>query len=413
MDIFGKKEDKAAPYQGFGTQYANGAGTIMDGQQIARNNQTYWRMYRINTDIRAAIRELCETSAKSGYKFQFRQANGKKKDVDVEGFVFAMQQSGGFKSVKSEIIRHVGIFGNAYLVTAEKNVRNQPIRFEVWDPRHVSIVTDSDLVPLRYVYQPPNMARQKVAEAEDVLHVTDDTDLDSPVFGISKLETLVLDVMGDEEASLSNYHFFGNDSIPSALFVLREGLNADQVKATFQVIKDTLQGGHNKHKNIVSTAIQDVKPIRQDHKDMGFGEQRAHTSERICVAYGVPRTVLGYIEDANRSNGETQYEKFIENTIRPLERSLEEIFTQVAKKFEPRAEFVVVDEHIDDVKERSQLARDNVAGGIWTRNEAREYLGRERVANEYADEITVPTSQQLLDNLGNGGAMQPVPVSAS
>lgn len=78
----------------------------------------------------------------------------------------------------------------------------------------------------------------------------------------------------------------------------------------------------------------------------------------------------------NHSNGQSQYEKFIENTIRPWEKQLNEIFTEVLRSIAPGVQlrFCIVDEHIDDLKERSQLARDNVEKGIWTRNEAREYL---------------------------------------
>ena len=42
------------------------------------------------------------------------------------------------------------------------------------------------------------------------------------VFGTTILETLVLDVLGDEEANLLNYFWFENDAIPSSLYVLKD-----------------------------------------------------------------------------------------------------------------------------------------------------------------------------------------------
>jgi hypothetical protein len=51
-------------------RYGNYDGTILDGQKIARNNAQFYKMYRINTDIRRAIKEKQETSMKSGYEIR-------------------------------------------------------------------------------------------------------------------------------------------------------------------------------------------------------------------------------------------------------------------------------------------------------------------------------------------------------
>ena len=138
---------------------------------------------------------------------------------------------------------------------------------------------------------------------------------------------------------------------------------------------------------------------------MAFKEQRKFTTERICAAMGVPRTILGYVEDVNHSNGESQYEKFIENTIRPWERILEEVFTQLAKAFDETLIFTINDEHIDDLEQRSKLAVQNVTNGLWTRNEARDYLGYDKLNEELMDEIFVTTNQTPIVFAGE----QPTP----
>lgn len=116
---------------------------------------------------------------------------------------------------------------------------------------------------------------------------------------------------------------------------------------------------------------------------------------------GVPRTILGYIEDVNHSNGESQYEKFIENTIRPWERILEEVFTKIVFQYDESAKFHINDEHIDDLEKRSKLAVQNVTNGLWTRNEARTYLGFEAVSdNDLMEEIFVPNSQTPIEYAG-------------
>lgn len=133
---------------------------------------------------------------------------------------------------------------------------------------------------------------------------------------------------------------------------------------------------------------------------MNFKEQRKFTTERICAAMGVPRTILGYIEDVNHSNGESQYEKFIENTIRPWEVVIEEVFTKILQSFQEDIVFAINDEHIDDLEKRSKLAVQNVTNGLWTRNEARIYLGFESVPDEMMDVVFVPSTQTPIELAG-------------
>lgn len=50
------------------THYVTPDGIIVDGEKIARDLRTYYTLYRINTDVRRCIAEICKTSAKSGYE---------------------------------------------------------------------------------------------------------------------------------------------------------------------------------------------------------------------------------------------------------------------------------------------------------------------------------------------------------
>lgn len=405
--------------------YQLGIGTVLpgtiDGKQIYRNFSTYYTMYRRNTDIRRAIYELGETAIKAGYELRRKNLTdySKEKIVQNVDFARAMELSGGLHKIKKEIIRNLKTFSTVFILRKEKNVYGKVIKYEVLDTRNVTVITDSELKPVRYQYKNPKLPGKIFTYNPDqIIHHIDDSDLDNPLFGISILETIVPDVLGDDEAALSNYYFFGNDSIPSALYILEPGLSVDQQKQAEERIKNILSGGHNKHKNVISSHIKDVKPIKQEHTDMGFREQRTHTSVRVSVAMGVPRTILGYIEDVNHSNGESQYEKFIENTVRPLETTLGNIFNIMLKDFIDKYDttyFFIIDEHINDFEKKSKLANDNIKTGLWTINEGREYIDYEPSDNELCNEHLVPTSSQLLDNLLSGGTQapaEPIPPAA-
>lgn len=320
-----------------------------------------------------------------------------------------MERSGGIHALKNKIVKNLDIFGYT-MIRRVYNARNIK-KYEVLDPRYVSVITDTDLIPVRYIYKNPALkGRQESYDAEDIITFMEDEDMDNPVFGISPLETIVVDVLGDEEANLSNHAYFQNDGIPSALYVLQAGLTGPQQKEIYEQIQETLKGGHNKHKSVASSAVQDVKPINGGHSDMNFENQRKNATNKVCVALGVPRTILGYVEDVNHSNGDSQYTKFIENTIRPLERRLSVIFNAFLHDWTEyeKLDFCIIDEHIDDYEQRCKLARENVASGLWTVNRALDYIGDEASDNELANELIVSSNTRLLSDLVNGTNPEPI-----
>lgn len=180
-------------------------------------------MYRINPDIRRCVVEIQQTTAKSGYELKKQlKTEGKEKVVTNEQFEAALQRSGGFRQLKNDLVMNLSIFANGF-IRKHMNARKQPLKYSILDSRYVTIFTDSELNVLRYQYQPPVLkGKIETFLAEEIIHVRENRDIDNPLYGISILEALVLDVMGDEEAGQSNYHFFVNDNIPSAVYVLRE-----------------------------------------------------------------------------------------------------------------------------------------------------------------------------------------------
>ena len=130
---------------------------------------------------------------------------------------------------------------------------------------------------------------------------------------------------------------------------------------------------------------------------MDYLNQRKFTTERVCATMGVPKIILNYTDNVNYSNAETQYKKFIENTIRPMEQFLTDVFTQLIAPVNTRVQFYIIDDHIDDKAEKGKIAIDNVTAGIWNRNEARAYIGNDPIDDPNMDEYTVLNSVTPLE----------------
>lgn len=55
---------------------------------------------------------------------------------------------------------------------------------------------------------------------DEVYHLKGDTDIDNETLGRSKMKTLLVELMTDEEASQSNLAFFKNNQTPSSIVII-------------------------------------------------------------------------------------------------------------------------------------------------------------------------------------------------
>lgn len=75
----------------------------------------------------------------------------------------------------------------------------------------------------------------------------------------------------------------------------------------------------------------------------------------------------------NYSNGDTQYKKYIEDTVRPLERRVVMMInTIMSETFGESLKFQLHDNHINDLEERTKVQKEQIAFGIKVLNEIRE-----------------------------------------
>ena len=357
---------------------------------------TYYKLYRKNSDLRRTVEEKQQTAGKGG--FHVKIGFGENERIIEDEKVFAsLNRNRPFDELKSIIIRDLEIAGNVYL---EKimNPNGQVIWFSPLDPRTINIVANAQGEIQKYM----QITTGKTVEfkPEEILHYKDQVDPDAELIGISKVETLIYDILGDSEASKSNYVLFQNNAIPASIIVLEDDLDPDEAKIAIDQLKLQFAGGHNRHKISAMNGIKDIRNVAQSNKDMEFLEQRKFTTERICAVMGVPKVILNYTDGVNYTNAEVQYRKFIENTIRPLESRLEWIFSDMISYIMDDARLEFVDDHINDMSEKSKYIQDLIGSGLMTINEGREELGMERYDMEEADKPIIKNQFVQVEDLG-------------
>lgn len=370
---------------------------FLNGKEVARNMETYFRMYRVNADLRRCIEEVQQTSCKSWYQTKIWVNNREDyKVVYNEQVEEALNFIDNFWTLKNDIVQMKMLTENVFIQKI-RDLKNRVVGWKVLDTRRVSILADKEGTRIAYILR--NGASMNRIPAEEIFHFIWNRDPDNCFFGMSLLETIVYDILGDEASVMMNYYYFDNDAIPSALYIMDKNLSEKEQDILMESIKWQLSGAKNKSKSIVSNGIEDIKKISDDRKDIQFVELRKYATDKVCAVMGVPRIILNYTEWINYSNADMQYTKFIENTIRPMEWFLNMVFTAMIQDISPNLEFVAIDNHINDMKEKNDLAVKNVTAGIWTRNEAREYIGFDPIVDEIMNAITVSNGTTLLDDI--------------
>lgn len=376
------------------------------------NFHTYYDMYKRNADVKSCVNEIAKTAWKSGFNVLMKDGldedkKPKYKNINDNPFVRSFLNESAetkmgvddwvaFSKLKKEFIKHKKISGNLFLLK-KYNAIGKLAGVKVIDSRNVSIFTDPYLNVLYYTVK--QGAKISQVPPENMFHFINTQDVVDEVFGESEFSGIIYHAYGDNEASISNYFAMLNNAVPAGLYVLKDGIQADQAKSITENVKNSVTGSKNRNKSIVSNAIQDFKAIANNHKDMDFVAMQEFNSQKICSALWVPRVVLNYTEGVQVGNGETQYKKFIENTIRTEEMELNYIFTTILAEILPDVWFQIVDDHINDKEDKLTIVEKAVNIGVWTRNEGREYLGETRSENEMLDTYTVWANTKLIEDL--------------
>lgn len=121
------------------------------------------------------------------------------------------------------------------------------------------------------------------------------------------------------DRSMGQYarRFFDNGAFAGAVLTTDSTLTESQLKQN----ADAWDKKHRGSANAWKTAIlhRGLKPAQtQTHRDMAFPELAKENRERQLAPYGVPPIVAGIVEDANRSNSETQLMQFVTGAVAGL-----------------------------------------------------------------------------------------------
>lgn len=187
-------------------------------------------------------------------------------------------------------------------------------------------------------------------------------------------------------------------------------MSADKADRVREAFAKKYAGGSQAHKIVVLHDGLKFKPTTLGHSDIGFMEQLKLTKEDIALAFGIPEELLG-AKSANYAALQVKRKVFWEDTMKARGRRIEAVLNssvlpRIAPELVARYDYSGVEALRDDQAQLVKTARDAIAGGVMTPNEARiKILSLEEV--EGGDVLMIGRGLQPLEAALSESAVLP------
>jgi HK97 family phage portal protein len=245
---------------------------------------------------------------------------------------------------------------------------------ELWNirPDRIRPVPSTKDFIAGYIYTVGNV--QVPLQRNDVIFIKRPSPLD-PYRGIGTVQSMMVDLSGDQMASSFTRNFFTNGAMPGGILQFDEGLSDADFERLVTRWSEQHQGVANAHRVAV---LERGKWVDRTFsvKDMVLPELRRLNRDIVFGAYGIPSSAMGVTESVNRANAEAGDLLFARWILNPL---LERIKQAVNERLVHTIDKGLVLDYTDPTPENRELhlkiADTGFKGGYLTKNETRALLG--------------------------------------
>ena len=364
------------------TSFTQDAQNDMIGARI--DATSLYMIYKRQSDVYACVRKWRQSVGKMGYSWkdpQDPESEVSDKVVAQLNGVLGFNQGDrtSFNDFKSLIIRDLGVTGNAYATYITNQSETEVIGLQVLDPRTMSVVMDKHGTVIRYIQRIQGQ-ETVLFLPEDIIHWKDDADPEQPVFGFSRIESILWEAKTDLSAMMSNFTFFENDAKPATIFIMDGSVAEEDLQKMKDKMDDKYSGAGNRNKTSIMAGVKEIKNLGVSQRDMEFIQQRKFSTAKICGSYGVPEFVLGYTEAVNNNNGVELKKDFILDTILPLEKLFAETLNAtllVKMELQDEACFKFNPQVIYEASDVEKRATELFKVGMLTLRQSKQMIGLE------------------------------------
>lgn len=220
--------------------------------------------------------------------------------------------------------QHEELTGEQWWVIAY-HPKFKQLPLEVWPvrPDRMDPIPDAQDFIVGYVYRSPS-GEQVPLDVDDVVFQRRPNPLD-PYRGVGVVQTILVDLDATRASAEWNRAFFLNSAEPGGVVEVDRRLSDDEFNQFRERWAEQHKGLSNAHR--VGVLENGLKWVDRKYsmRDMQFTELRDVSREIIREAFGMPKPMLGAVDDVNRANAEAAAFVFAEWLIKPRLRRIKEV----------------------------------------------------------------------------------------
>lgn len=220
--------------------------------------------------------------------------------------------------------QHEELTGEQWWVIS-RHPQFKQLPLEIWPvrPDRMDPIPDAEDFIVGFVYTGPS-GEQVPLGVEDVIFQRRPNPID-PYRGMGVVQTILVDLDATRASAEWNRAFFLNSAEPGGIIEVERRLSDDEFNEFRDRWAEQHKGVSNAHR--VGVLENGLKWVDRSYsmRDMQFTELRDVSREIIREAFGMPKPMLGSVDDVNRANAEAAGFVFAEWLIKPRLRRVKEI----------------------------------------------------------------------------------------
>lgn len=223
-------------------------------------------------------------------------------------------------------------------------------------------------------------------------------DIETFGYGLSPIESILLDVQASLNANLYNAQAFSQDNIPPGILDLGDMDEANALR--FQAIWDaTVIDNTHKMKFLYGGNDKKYIPLKGNNKDMQFVEYIDWLSRVKLAAFGLTGLDANIIQDVNYSTSKSQRMLSESRGVQSVKRLIEEYFNReiiLAMGIEDIEFKFVANENIEERKTQADVDKIYLETGVYTADEIRQRDGLQPL--EYVEDEEIEETPEDIDD---------------
>lgn len=215
---------------------------------------------------------------------------------------------------------HQELEGNAFWFLAKD--KTGVIR-EIWPlrPDRVTFAQSKEnpLLIAKYFYRQKD-GRKTSFEPTEIIHFaqfSSQGEYPFPTRGMGTVEAAALAIDTNNFSREWNKHFFLNAARPDVILKTQGKLTPADYERLKRKFESAYRGVEKAHKFLLLQDGLEIDKLTANQKEMDFVRQVIQSRDEILAIFRVPKTVLGIVDDVNRSNAEATNFVFALRTIKP------------------------------------------------------------------------------------------------